>query len=155
MTLRRALAAVAASSLLVLAFPPRGAAAPAQFTLQGLGGDVLESRSLAHGVTIVVIWASWSPRCRDLGERVNPLVERWAAKARVVTVNFQEDREAAASFARQQALEVPVYLDADGEFAKGYGVTNLPGLLVLKDGQPVYSGRFTQESDQVLAESIP
>ena len=155
MTLRRALAAVAAFGLLALAAPQCATAAPAQFALQGLGGDVLESRSVAHGVTIVVIWASWSPRCRDLGERVNPLAERWAAKARVVTVNFQEARATAVSFASQQELAVPVYLDSDGEFAKGFGVTNLPGLLVLRDGQPVYSGRFTQESDQVLAESIP
>lgn len=155
MTLRRALVDIAAYCLLALALPRCGAAAPAQFSLQGLGGDVLESRSVAHGVTIVVIWASWSPRCRDLGERVNPLAEKWASKARVVTVNFQEERDAAASFAARQALVVPVYLDSDGEFAKGYGVTNLPGLLVLRDGQPIYSGRFTPESDQVLAESIP
>lgn len=144
--------------LVVLAVLLSGAAASAHadgpFSLSGLRGDTFSDRDAASGTTVVVVWASWSPRCRDIGERANALLERWSERAKVVTVNFQEEREVAQAFADQQGLRAPVFLDQDGEFAKAFGVTNLPGLLILRDGRAVFSGRLTPEADEIVAERL-
>lgn len=128
---------------------------PAQdIRLSCLRGEALSDADLARGATIVVVWASWSPRSRDIVERVNPLAARWGGRARVLTVNFQEDRSAVDGFLAGKSLAVPVCLDADGSFSKKYNVANLPGLLVVKDGQVAYRGKLPENPDQVIADLL-
>lgn len=122
--------------------------------LRGLGGEELRDSDLAQGTTIIVVWASWSPRGRDVVERVNALSGRWGRQARVITVNFQEDRQTVEGFLAGKGLRVPVFLDADGAFAKRYAVTNLPGLLVIQNGVPAYDAKLPDDPDAVLAEII-
>lgn len=122
--------------------------------LSCLQGESLGEADLARGATVVVVWASWSPRSRDIVERVNPLASRWGGRARVVTVNFQEDRQAVALFLTGKSLTAPVCLDQDGSFSKKYNVANLPGLLVVKDGQVVYRGKLPDDPDGVLADLL-
>jgi thiol-disulfide isomerase/thioredoxin len=122
--------------------------------LSCLQGESLGEADLARGATVVVLWASWSPRSRDIVERVNPLASRWGGRARVVTVNFQEDRQAVAGFLAGKNLGAPVCLDQDGSFSKKYNVANLPGLLVVKDGQVVYRGKLPDDPDRVLADLL-
>ncbi|MFP5287091.1 MAG: TlpA family protein disulfide reductase, partial [Thermoanaerobaculia bacterium] len=118
------------------------------------GGESLSDADLARGATIVVVWASWSPRSRDIAGRVAPLVSRWSGRARVVTVNFQEDRQAVSGFLAGKALGAPVCLDPDGAFSKKYNVATLPGLLVVKDGQVAYRGKLPDDPDRVLADLL-
>jgi thiol-disulfide isomerase/thioredoxin len=122
--------------------------------LSGVSGGELTQSDLDRGSTVLVVWASWSPRCRDIVERVNPLVERWGGKARVATVNFQEDRAAIDTFLRGKSLSTAVYLDADGAFSKRNAVTTLPGLLVYVDGRVAYSGRLPEDPDRVLSQAL-
>ena len=145
--LRLALVAMAA-----LLAPP----APAQesFRLSGLGGGALTDADLARGTTIVVIWASWSPRSRDIVERVNVLANQWEGRGRVVTVNFQEDGPAIEPFLAGKGLRPPVYLDRDGVFAKRHKVFNLPGLVVFVDGRTAYSGKLPDDPDRLLSEVL-
>jgi thiol-disulfide isomerase/thioredoxin len=122
--------------------------------LHGLKGEQLAESDLAQGTSIVVVWASWSPRSRDIVERVNPIAQRWAARARVMTVNFQEDAPAVQSFLAGKSLAVPVFLDADGGFSKKYAIATLPGLLIVKDGQVVYRGKLPDDPDRVIVEFL-
>ena len=122
--------------------------------LRGLGGEQLRDADLAQGTTVIVIWASWSPRGRDVVPRVNALAERWGRQARVITVNFQEDRGTVEGFLGGQGLRVPVFLDPDGAFAKRYAITNLPGLLVIQNGETAYRNRLPDDPDAVLGEII-
>jgi thiol-disulfide isomerase/thioredoxin len=143
---------VAGSSLLLLALAGRlSAQSPQDDSLACLGGSHLSEADLAHGTTIVVVWASWSPRSRDIAERVNALAGRWGGRARVVTVNFQEERPAAERFLAGKHLGAPVCLDPDGAFSRKYNVATLPGLLVVKDGQVAYHGKLADDADQTLA----
>jgi len=129
--------------------------APAQdFRLQGLKGGQLTEGDLAQGATVVVVWASWSPRGRDIVERVAAIQGRWGNRARVVTVNFQEDRSTVEQFLSGKNLAVPVYLDVDGAFSKKHAVTTLPGLLVIRDGNVAYRGKLPDDPNQVLAETL-
>ena len=118
--------------------------------LWGLAGEELCESDLAGQPTIVVVWASWSPRGRDVVQRVKALVGRWGGRARVITVNFQEDRATVEKFLAGQNLGAPVFLDTDGAFSKKYAVTNLPGLVVFKDGDAVYCGKLFDDADAVI-----
>lgn len=122
--------------------------------LQGLRGESLTEADLARGTTIVVVWASWSPRSRGIVERVNPLASRWGGRARVITVNFQEERGAVEGFLSGQNLGAPVFLDPDGTFSKKYAMATLPGLLIIKDGQVVYRGKLPDDPDRVIGEFL-
>ena len=123
--------------------------------LQGLGGERLSEADLAQGTTIFIVWASWSPRSRDVVPRINQVAQRWGGKARVVTVNFQEDRGAVESFLAGKGMGTTVFLDADGAFSKKYAVATLPGLLVVKDGRVAYRGKLPDDPDRVIAEILP
>lgn len=126
-------------------------AAQPQLRLPGLSGGALDEASLAQGATIVVVWAGWSPRCRDIVSRVNRIAQRWGDEARVVTVNFQEDAAAVREFLRGQDLQAPVFLDGDGAFSKKHSVTTLPSLLIFKDGRNGYRGRLPDDADAVIS----
>jgi thiol-disulfide isomerase/thioredoxin len=149
--LRRRATALTFAVLVALAMPI--AAQPGQnIRLQGLGGEQLGEADLARGTTIVVVWASWSPRSRDIVARVNPIAARWGGQARVVTVNFQEERAAVETFLAGKGLGTTVFLDPDGAFSKKYSIATLPGLLIFKDGQVAFRGKLPDDPDRVIGE---
>jgi len=135
-------------SLMVGAFAP---AAAQSVPLHGLRGEQLAEGDLARGTTVVIVWASWSPRSRDIVARVNPIAQRWGGKAHVVTVNFQEDRQTIETFLVGKTMGAAVFLDVDGAFSKKYAVATLPGLLILKDGQVAFRGKLPDDPDRVIA----
>lgn len=132
-----------------------GAFAQDDFRLPGQDGGELTSADLDRGATVLVVWAGWSPRCRDIAQRVNAIAGRWGSRARVATVNFQEDRGAVESFLAGKGMNAPVYLDSNGAFARKHAVTTLPGLLVFVDGRSVYSGKLPEDPDRVLTQVLP
>lgn len=155
MTRFRPVALVLALALLAGLLAPLAPAAAQGPLLQGLGGERLSEADLAQGTTIFIVWASWSPHSRDVVGRVNQVAQRWSGKARVVTVNFQEDRGAVESFLAGKSMGTTVFLDADGSFSKKYAVATLPGLLVIKDGRVAFSGKLPAEPDRILVELLP
>jgi len=152
-TTRRVVVALAGVALLglVASVLPVGAQ---ELRLVGLRGEQLREADLAQGSTIVVVWASWSPRGRDVVERVNAIDDRWGRQARVITVNFQEDRGAVESFLAGKSLRVPVFLDVDGDFARKNSVTNLPGLLIVKDGAVAFRGKLPDDADTTIGNAL-
>jgi thiol-disulfide isomerase/thioredoxin len=148
------LAAVTAAAVLALAALLARPVRAQEVSLACLGGARLSDADMGRGTTVIVVWASWSPRSRNVVERVNPLAARWGSSARVVTVSFQEDRKAVEGFLSGRGLSVPVCLDPDGAFSRKYNVATLPGLLVVKDGQVAYRGKLPENPDQTLAELL-
>jgi thiol-disulfide isomerase/thioredoxin len=132
------------------AAPP---AAADELRLGGLGGGQLTSADLERGVTMLIVWASWSPRCRDIPERVAALESTWGGRARLVTVNFQETEDEARAMASR--LRVPVFLDRDGVFSKQHALATLPALVVYRDGEVAYQGRLPDAPDGLLRELLP
>lgn len=129
-------------------------AAAQDFSLQGLGGGRLVAADLVRGTTIFVVWASWSPRSRDVIERINPLAQRWGGQARVVAVSFQENRQAVEGFLSGKNLTAEVFLDEDGSFSKKYSVATLPGLLIVQNGEVKYQGKLPDDPDRVISELL-
>lgn len=122
--------------------------------LPGLDGGRLGSAELERGAVIVVFWASWSPRCRDVVPRLGELARSWSSKARVVSVVFQEEPAAVRRFLAGKSPAVPVYLDRDGSFAKKHAIATLPGLLILKNGEAVYRGKLPVSPDPVIERAL-
>jgi thiol-disulfide isomerase/thioredoxin len=138
--------------LLVLVAVPL--VAQSEIELPGLDGGTLTAADLAKGRVVLVVWASWSPKCRDIVQRVNDLDEKWRGRARLVTVNFQEDRSEVAAYLQGQ-MRAATYLDSDGAFAKAHAVATLPGLVVYVEGRPVYQGRLPADGgDSLLADLL-
>jgi thiol-disulfide isomerase/thioredoxin len=145
--------AVLVAALALLALSPAASRAE-DVSLSCLGGGRLGDADLARGTTIVVVWASWSPRSRDIAERVTALAGRWGGRARIATVDFQEDRQAVEHFLAGKSLGAPVCMDPDGVFSRKYSVATLPGLVVIKDGKVAHRGKLSEDSDQVLADLL-
>lgn len=135
-------------------FGPGSTAQAQDLSLASLGSERLTDRELQRGATVVVVWASWSPKCRNIVQRVNAIERQWGSKARVVTVDFQEDRSEVESFLAGKNLSAPVFLDSDGAFSKKYAVTTLPGMLVFKDGSAAYRGKLPDDPNPVLTDIL-
>jgi thiol-disulfide isomerase/thioredoxin len=132
------------------------AAAPAapDVAVTSVTGERLGEAEMARGATIVVVWAAWSPRCHDIVDRVKALAGHWQSRAKVVTVDFEEDRQAVAAFLAGKDLGAPIFLDSDGAFSKKYAIATLPGLLVVKEGKVGYHGRLPDDPDRVVGEIV-
>jgi len=147
--LRNAAQLLAVFALLIAVSAPGRAQ---QLELPGLDGGRLAEGELSQGTHIIVFWTSWAPRGRDLVKRVNGLVERWGARVRVTTVNFQEDERAVRAFLQgKAALRAKVFLDRDGTLSKRHRVNSAPWLLILEDGDVAFNERFPADPDSVVA----
>jgi thiol-disulfide isomerase/thioredoxin len=118
--------------------------------LPGLRGGELTQADLDRGAVVVVVWSSWSPKCRDIVERINAIDAKLGGSARVVAVDFQEEPEVVEKFLAGKKLGAPVYLDRNGEFGKSMEVTFLPGLIVFKDGAVRLKGRLPAEPGPIV-----
>jgi thiol-disulfide isomerase/thioredoxin len=125
-----------------------------EIVLAGVDGGQLREADLKRGNVIVVVWASWSPRGRDVVGKVNDIGSRWGSRARVITVNYQESRAEVEGFLAGKGLRVPVYLDTEGEFSKKYSKPNLPVLLVFRDGDQPVRTALPDDPHQTIASAL-
>lgn len=148
--MRRRFAPVLFLLLAVLA----GAATAQPWELRGLHGERLTDADVSRGNVIVVVWASWSPRGRGIAERVNAIAQAWDGRARIVTVNFQEEAPAVQAYVTAHGLRPTVFLDADGAFSKRYAIATLPGLVVFHGGNAVFKGKLPDDAEATIASAL-
>jgi thiol-disulfide isomerase/thioredoxin len=142
-------------ALLVFAVLVSASAVRAQgIVLQGVDGGRLSEGDLGRGNTVLVFWATWSPRGRHIAESVKAVAQSAGGRASVSAVNYQEDAATVQRFLASSPFGVPVYLDVDGGLAKKFKMANLPGLLVLKNGAVAYQGKLPDDVGQVLADAL-
>ena len=124
------------------------------FRLAALDGSAaLQPADVESGAVILVFWAGWSPRCRDIVERTNAIADEWGGRARVVTVNFQEESDAVRDFLDGK-MKVKTYLDSDGAFSKQHTMTSLPGLLIYDDGEVAFRGKLPADPSGLIAQTL-
>ena len=140
--------------LAVILLPTSGYSQGRPFKLEGLQGGDLGPSDFAQGVVIAVVWASWSPHCRNIVPQVDAMVEKWGSQAKVIMVNFQEDPAEAQAFLSGKRAKAPVYLDKSGAFSKAHSVTNLPGLVIFKDGAAAFSGKLSRNPDSIISQTL-
>lgn len=119
------------------------------------GGDPLQPGAVGSGLVIVVVWTTWSPRGRNIVERLNRIQADWGDRARVVSVVFQESPEAIGRFLEGKQLKVPVFLDSgNAEFSKRHNVTQVPRLLVFKDGLTAVNVNLTDDPNPLISGAL-
>lgn len=139
-------------AICLLALGLQAAAQPVEVNLRGLRGAALSSADAAHGNTLLVVWTSWSPRCRDtIVDRLNRLKSSWGSAAKIYGLSFNEDAADVERFLSGKALTVPVLLDSDGSFSKKHAITVLPGLVVIQNGRVTYAGKLPDSPDALLS----
>jgi len=140
--------------LTAVMLPTGGHAQGRPFKLEGLQGGTLGPADFAQGVVIAVVWASWSPHCRNIVSQVDAIAATWGSQAKVIMVNFQEDRAEAEAFLSGGRPKAPVFLDQSGAFSKAHSVTNLPGLVIFKDGAAAFSGKLSRNPDSIISQTL-
>lgn len=138
-----------AAALVVGAAHPGGAAAafknvevgqrPPPFAMKDGEGRLWESATLLdRGVAVVVFWASWSPRSREILEDLERLrVELGPERLAVVAVNVEHlvitprDREVISTFVESTKSSAVVLLDEGLVAFNAYGTMAVPSSLVV------------------------
>jgi peroxiredoxin len=120
---------------------------PPAFTLKDVGGKEWKSADVyGRGATIVIFWATWSPRSAEVIRDLEALRTKIGPdKVQIVTVNCEhpsitaDDRAAIAAAAKQVGFTGPALVD-DGLIAfNDYGAMALPSTLVVgADGKVSY-----------------
>lgn len=130
--------------------------AAAQWSLPRLGGGApLDQAAIASGLVIAVVWTTWSPRGRNIVARLNRIDRQWGDRARVVSVVFQESPEAIEGFLDGKQLAVPVFLDSgNADFSKRHNVTQVPRLLVFRDGVTAVNVNLTDNPDPLISGAL-
>ena len=144
------------TALTVVALLASVTPAAAQWSLPRLGGgQPLDQEAISSGLVIVVVWTTWSPRGRNIVERLGRIQSDWGDRARVVSVVFQESPEAIERFLEGEQLTVPVYLDSgNAEFSKRHKVTQVPRLLVFKDGVTAVNVNLTNDPNPLISGAL-
>lgn len=151
--------AALAAAAVVVAFrpsgdqPAAGGAAPT-FSAEDLSGRRVRLVDYRGGPVLVNFWASWCIPCR----REFPLLKAVEGRGvSVLGVVFQDSRDAAAAFMREQGATWPGLSDPEGRIADAYDVGLRPGIpvtvLVGADGRLVerHVGELRQEDlDRML-----
>lgn len=144
-------AAAAAAVLLVGDDGGRASETPAAPTGEPLSGPEvrLSGTDVATGAVVglgklegkpvvVTVWASWCAACPKQAEPLRRFAEAHRSTA-FLTVDTQEDAEAARAFLEASGLNLPTVSDKDGHIAAKLGVRELPTTLFLTSDHRVAS----------------
>jgi cytochrome c biogenesis protein CcmG, thiol:disulfide interchange protein DsbE len=122
------------------------------------GGSI--DLGLAPGVpTVVNLWASWCPPCREELPVVQQLADAAGDRVRVLGVVSKDGVPQATSFAADAGATFPTAFDGEGELMEGLGIRALPYTYFLAaDGSVAHVEVGAVESlpefQQLLAEHL-
>ena len=113
------------------------------FTLTALDGKIVQM-SRTHGAkgTVIVFWASWSPRSTEALSALQALYEEHGATGdlQVIAVNVEHETwssgefEEVVGYIQAKNLSFPIVFDMDLTLYEQYGVTVVP-FMVLTDAE--------------------
>ena len=140
----RAAGPTPASTWFAACAAPTGAAVPGALPRVALpcftgGGSVALDRGYGKP-TVINLWASWCPPCRQELPHVQAYADRVAGRVAVLTVDVQDTRSAGQSFAQDAGVRLPTLYDEKGALLRGVGRSALPVTLLLDaSGRLVYT----------------
>lgn len=106
--------------------PAKGATTLPALRLTCLGGGTLDLGSAPGVPTVVNLWGSWCPPCRDELPVLQQLSDAAGGKVRVVGVISKDGVPQAESFAEDAGLRFPGAFDGQGELMTRLGLNALP-----------------------------
>ena len=120
--------------------PATGTTTLPHLTLSCPGGGRLDLADAPGVPTLVSLWGSWCPPCRE----ELPLLQQYAASSggavRVIGVISRDGKPEAESFAEDAGIHFPSAFDGQGELMAKLGINNLPYTYFLDaDGAVTYT----------------
>ena len=113
------------------------------------GSTVSSSDTVADGVTIVSLWATWCGPCK----KELPMLEQLAQDGtQVVGVNIGDDADAVDSFLADLGVTFPNYIDGDGAVMSDLDIPSVPATLIVSDGDIVWQHLGAVSGDDIAAE---
>ena len=124
-----------------LAASPKGAPVTAPALRLPAGDSTIDLAALRGSPVIVDFWASWCVPCRSSFPWLAKMSGKYAAKGlKVIAVNLDKDRAAAAAFLEEVPAPFTVAYDPAGKTAEAFKVKAMPStFLVSRSGTIVYS----------------
>lgn len=119
--------------------------------LDGADGSSVNAHDLAGRATVINVWASWCPPCREEA----PALRRAHENADPERVTFlsvvrNDSEHSARDFIERFDLAFPQVID-DGSFARAYGVRGIPMTFVIDPSGHVSARHFGPISESRLA----
>jgi cytochrome c biogenesis protein CcmG, thiol:disulfide interchange protein DsbE len=108
----------------------RYGAPPPDFQIETRHG--LQSLSQLRGTPVVInFWASWCPPCTDELPYFERIKAMYGERVHIITVDWNEDPDAAAQYLRSQHLDLPVVSDRQSKIYAAYSLSEVPDTVVL------------------------
>lgn len=90
---------------------------------------------------IVEFWATWCPPCRKSIPHLNEVYKKYKDRGLEIIGVTDEDSSTVSSFVKDVPIDYPVAFDANGKFAKPFGIRGIPHAMILdKTGKVVWEG---------------
>ncbi len=102
----------------------------------------LEKKPETEGKPMIVeFWATWCPPCRSSIPHLNEIYTKYKDQGLQIVGITDEDRAKIKKFEKEVPIEYAVALDANGKYAKPFGIQGIPhAVLVDKTGKIVWEG---------------
>jgi peroxiredoxin len=128
--------------------PVVGQPAP-NFALRNADGEIVKLSDLRGKVVWVNFWATWCRPCKQELPDIQKLYgEKRDQGLEVLAVNYQDPREDAIGYFRDNDLQIPMLLDASGSVYNQYRLQGLPdSFFVDREGNvaALHYGYMTEE----------
>ena len=106
--------------------PTAGGDAVPALRFDCLGGGTLDLTRAPGVPTVVNLWGSWCPPCREELPLMQDLADAAGARVQVLGVISRDGEPQAESFAEDAAITFPSAFDGDGELMSELGLNALP-----------------------------
>jgi cytochrome c biogenesis protein CcmG, thiol:disulfide interchange protein DsbE len=139
--------------------PAGGGGAVPRLAFDCLGGGSLDLTRAPGTPTVVNLWGSWCPPCRDELPLLQEFADAAGDRVRVVGVVSKDGVPQAESFGSDTGITFPNAFDGEGELMAQLGLNALPYTMFLDaDGRLVHSElgpvSSTDELEQLVAEHL-
>ncbi|MCX6934939.1 MAG: TlpA disulfide reductase family protein [Verrucomicrobia bacterium] len=116
----------------------------------------LEKKPETDGRAMIVeFWATWCPPCRASIPHLNEIYAKYKDKGLQIVGITDEDRAKIKKFEKEVPIEYAVGLDANGKYAKPFGIQGIPhAVLVDKTGKIVWEGHPMSLKDSQIEELL-
>lgn len=136
-----------------------GGSAVPQLAFDCLGGGSLDLTRAPGVPTVVNLWGSWCPPCREELPLMQELADTAGDRVRVVGVVSKDGEPQAESFAADAGVTFPNAFDGEGDLMAELGLNALPFTMFLApDGTLVHSElgpvESLEELEQLVAEHL-
>jgi cytochrome c biogenesis protein CcmG/thiol:disulfide interchange protein DsbE len=120
--------------------PAQGSAVLPELSFDCPGGGTLDLAKAPGVPTLVNLWGSWCPPCREEMPLLQELSSAAGNRVRVVGVISKDGKPQAESFAADAGVTFPSAFDGDGTLMAGLGINVLPYTYFLDaDGALLYT----------------